>query len=100
VNVLPLSARSAEALVELAQRYGSWLTGNPDADIAEVGRPAGGGRSHFEHRAGLVVDSVQSAGAGLADLAAGQQRPGVVRGECTEPPTTAWLFTGQSSHSP
>src|SRR5207248_5313148 len=41
VNVLPLSARSAEALVELAQRYGSWLTDNPDADIAEVCHTAG-----------------------------------------------------------
>ena len=100
VNVLPLSARSPEALVELAQRYGSWLTNNPDADIAEVSRTAGVGRSHFEHRAALVVDSVQSASAGLADLAAGQQRPGVVRGECTDRPTTAWLFTGQGSQYP
>ncbi len=100
VNVLPLSARSAEALVELAQRYGSWLTDNPDADIAEVCRTAGVGRSHFEHRAALVVDSVQSASAGLADLAAGQLRPGVVRGECTDRPTTAWLFTGQGSQYP
>ena len=100
VNVLPLSARSAEALVELAQRYGSWLTNNPDADIAEVSRTAGVGRSHFEHRAALVVDSLQSASAGLADLAAGQQRPGVVRGECTDRPTTAWLFTGQGSQYP
>ncbi|HEX4393429.1 MAG TPA: beta-ketoacyl synthase N-terminal-like domain-containing protein, partial [Mycobacterium sp.] len=100
VNVLPLSARSPEALVELAQRYGSWLTTNPDADIAEVCRTAGVGRSHFEHRAALVVDSLQSASAGLADLAAGQQRPGVVRGECTDRPTTAWLFTGQGSQYP
>ena len=61
VNVLPLSARSPEALVELAQRYGSWLTTHPDADIAEVCLTAGVGRSHFEHRAALVVDSVQSA---------------------------------------
>ncbi|MDT5020582.1 MAG: hypothetical protein QOI33_1106, partial [Mycobacterium sp.] len=97
VSVLPLSARSAEALVELAQRYGIWLTDNPDADIAEVCRTAGVGRSHFEHRAALVVDSVQNASAGLADLAAGQQHPGVVRGECADRPTTAWLFTGQGS---
>ncbi len=100
VSVLPLSARSPEALVELAQRYGIWLTNNPDADIAEVSRTAGVGRSHFEHRAALVVDSVTSASAGLADLAAGQQRPGVVRGECTDRPTTAWLFTGQGSQYP
>ena len=39
-------------------------------------------------------------GEGLADLAAGQLRPGVVRGECTDRPTTAWLFTGQGSQYP
>jgi acyl transferase domain-containing protein len=99
-SVLPLSARSADALVELAQRYGTWLTNHPDADIAEVSLTAGVGRSHFEHRAALVVDSVQTATDGLADLAAGQLRPGVVRGECTDRPTTAWLFTGQGSQYP
>ncbi len=100
VNVLPLSARSPEALVELAQRYGSWLDTHLDADIAEVCYTAGVGRSHFEHRAALVVDSAQTASEGLADLAAGQLRPGAVRGECTDRPTTAWLFTGQGSQYP
>ena len=100
VNVLPLSARSPEALVELAQRYGAWLENHLEADIAEVCRTAGVGRSHFEHRAALVVDSAQTASEGLADLAAGQLRPGVVRGECTDRPTTAWLFTGQGSQYP
>ncbi|MGA8328579.1 MAG: SDR family NAD(P)-dependent oxidoreductase, partial [Mycobacterium sp.] len=99
-EVLPLSARSSDALVALAQRYGSWLETNPEADVAEVCLTAGAGRSHFEHRAALVVDSVQSARDGLADLAANRLRPGVVRGECTDQPTTAWLFTGQGSQHP
>ena len=38
VSVLPLSARSPEALMALAQRYESWLTVNPDVDLAD---PAG-----------------------------------------------------------
>lgn len=100
VSVLPLSARSAEALVELAQRYGAWLTEHPDADIAEVALTAGAGRSHFEHRAALVVDSVPTALTGIADLSAGQLRPGVYRAECADRPTTAWLFTGQGSQYP
>ncbi|HEY2197049.1 MAG TPA: SDR family NAD(P)-dependent oxidoreductase [Mycobacterium sp.] len=100
VHVLALSARSSEALVELAQRYGSWLTDHPEADIAEVCHTAGVGRSHFEHRAALVVDSVQGAGEGLSELAENRLRPGVVRGECTDRPTTAWLFTGQGSQYP
>ncbi|TDH56817.1 SDR family NAD(P)-dependent oxidoreductase [Mycobacterium eburneum] len=100
VNVLALSGRSPEALVALAQRYGSWLDNQPEADIADVCRTAGVGRSHFEHRAALVVDSVQSARDGLAELTENRLRPGVVRGECTDRPTTAWLFTGQGSQHP
>ncbi|MDT5341249.1 MAG: hypothetical protein QOE52_433, partial [Mycobacterium sp.] len=97
VNVLALSARSPEALVALAQRYDSWLSTNPEVDLADVCRTAGTGRSHFEHRAALVVDSVGGAREGLAELAENRLRPGVVRGEHTNRPTTAWLFTGQGS---
>jgi len=100
VNVLALSARSPEALVELAQRYEEWLTVHPDADLADVCLTAGMGRSHFEHRAALVVDSIEEARAGLTDLSENRLRPGVVRGEHTNPPTTAWLFTGQGSQYP
>ncbi|OBG21202.1 polyketide synthase [Mycolicibacterium celeriflavum] len=100
VNVLTLSARSPEALVELAQRYGAWFEKYPDADLSGVCLTAGKGRSHFEHRAALVVDSFESAREGLAELAQDRQRPGVLRGECTDRPTTAWLFTGQGSQYP
>ncbi len=58
VNVLALSARSPEALVALAQRYESWLAAHPDVDLADVCLTAGTGRSHFDHRAALVVESV------------------------------------------
>jgi acyl transferase domain-containing protein/acyl carrier protein len=100
VNVLPLSARSSRALVALAQRYGEWLNTHPKVDIADVCFTAGAGRSHFEHRAALVVDSAQSAREVLAELAENRTRPGVVRGECADRPTTAWLFTGQGSQHP
>ena len=100
VNVLALSARSPEALVALVQRYESFLTAHPDVDLADVCLTAGTGRSHFEHRAALVVDTVEGARAGLAELAENRLRPGVVRGEHTNQPTTAWLFTGQGSQYP
>ena len=100
VNVLALSARSPEALVALARRYDTWLTANPDVDLADVCLTAGAGRSHFEHRAALVVDSIESARHGLAELAENRLRPGVVRGEHTNRPTTTWLFTGQGSQHP
>lgn len=99
-SVLALSARSPEALVALTRRYQKWLTTHPDADLAEVCLTAGTGRSHFEHRAALVVDSVEGAREALAELAENRLRPGVVRGEHTHHPTTAWLFTGQGSQHP
>ncbi|MDY6996397.1 MAG: SDR family NAD(P)-dependent oxidoreductase [Actinomycetota bacterium] len=100
VGVLPLSARSPEALAALAQRYATWLDAHPDADLADVCLTAGTGRSHFEHRAALVVDSVQAARDGLTELAENRSRPGILRGEHTNRPTTAWLFTGQGSQYP
>ncbi|ANI37551.1 type I polyketide synthase [Mycolicibacterium vaccae] len=100
VHVLPLSARSPEALVALAQRYQDWLTARPEADLAQVCLTAGAGRSHLEHRAALVVDSVDSARQGLAELAENRLRPGVLRGDQVNRPTTAWLFTGQGSQYP
>ncbi|MGO9225551.1 type I polyketide synthase, partial [Mycobacterium sp.] len=100
VSVLPLSARSSQALVALAQRYAGWLDGHPEVDIADVCFTAGVGRSHFEHRAALVVDSVQGARELLAGLAENRLGPGALRGECGDPPKTAWLFTGQGSQYP
>lgn len=100
VNVLALSARSPEALVELAQRYENWLRIHPDVDLADVCLTAGTGRSHFDHRAALVVESVQGARDALTDLTENRLRTGVVRGEHTHHPTTAWLFTGQGSQYP
>ncbi|MDT5139090.1 MAG: hypothetical protein QOD58_3352, partial [Mycobacterium sp.] len=97
VSVLPLSARSPEALVALAQRYGAWLDGHPQVGLTDVCFTAGVGRSHFEHRAAIVVDSLQGARELLAELADNRLRPGLVRGDCGDPPTTAWLFTGQGS---
>ncbi|PRC61180.1 hypothetical protein C6A85_11535, partial [Mycobacterium sp. ITM-2017-0098] len=61
---------------------------------------AGTGRSHFDHRAALVVESVQGAREALTDLTENRLRTGVVRGEHTHHPTTAWLFTGQGSQYP
>jgi acyl transferase domain-containing protein/acyl carrier protein len=100
VSVLPLSARSPQALVALAQRYGDWLDAHPKVDITDVCFTAGAGRAHFEQRAALVVDSVQGARELLAELVENRMRPGVARGECTDPPMTAWLFTGQGSQYP
>ncbi|WP_445168118.1 type I polyketide synthase [Mycolicibacterium sp. Dal123E01] len=100
LSLLPLSARSAQGLNALAQRYSSWLETHPEASLADVCFTAGAGRSHFEHRAAVVATSGQEAKMLLDDLVANRLRPGVLRGECTDPPTTAWFFPGQGSQYP
>ena len=56
-SVLPLSARTPAALVQIADQYRSWLSAHPETTLADVCFTAGVGRAHFEHRAALVVNS-------------------------------------------
>src|ERR1700757_3636909 len=46
-SLLPLSARSAAALTQLAEEYGDWLAAHPEASLADLCFTAGAGRSHF-----------------------------------------------------
>ena len=58
---------------------------------------AGAGRSHFEHRAALVVDSRRRARRLLGALHEDRPAPGLTRGSANDRPKTAWLFPGQGS---
>ena len=69
-RLLPLSAKTPEALRELAQRYLSWLDGHAeelsaagaatDPLLSDLAWTASMGRSHFSHRAGLVFSDAES----------------------------------------
>ena len=99
-SVLPLSARTPAALVQIADQYRTWLCAHPEATLADVCFTAGSGRAHLEHRAALVVNSRESAIDLLGALADDRPAPGLVRGESYDSPKTAWLFTGQGSQYP
>lgn len=99
-RVLPLSARTPEALAALASRYRDWIDANPDAALADICGTAGAGRSHFEHRAAMVVNSRARARRLLKAVAEESPAPGLVRGVSGDRPKTAWLFTGQGSQFP
>ncbi|MDT5058950.1 MAG: hypothetical protein QOF66_7316, partial [Mycobacterium sp.] len=96
-SILPLSAQTPAALVQVADKYRSWLSAHPEATLADVCFTAGVGRAHLEHRAALVVNSRESAVELLGALADDRPAPGLVRGESHDTPKTAWLFTGQGS---
>ncbi len=98
---LPLSGKSEGALRELAGGYLSWLDersaeapsdGVAESLLADMAWTAGVGRSHFEHRAGLVFEDGPSLRDGLQALAGAEGRP---------PPRAAtkvaFAFAGQES---
>ena len=99
-SILPLSARTPAALVQLADEYRGWLSAHPEATLADLCLTAGAGRAHLAHRAALVVNSRESAAELLGALADDRPAPGLVRGESHDAPKTAWLFTGQGSQYP
>ncbi len=86
-RLLPLSAKTPEALRELAERYLAWLDAPPCGDgvatggsasdslLTDMAWTASVGRSHFEHRAGVLFDDEESLRGGLADVASGEPLP-------------------------
>ena len=70
-RVLPLSAKSEPALVDLAKSYLDWLDGqcadgsSLDGLLADMAWTSGSGRSHTGHRAGIVFDDADSLRDGL-----------------------------------
>ncbi|HEX4390301.1 MAG TPA: type I polyketide synthase, partial [Mycobacterium sp.] len=99
-SILPVSARTPDALVQIADQYRSWMSAHPEATLADVCLTTGVGRAHFEHRAALVVNSRESATELLGALVDDRPAPGLVRGVSDATPKTAWLFTGQGSQYP
>ena len=68
-RLLPLSGRSVGALRDIAIRYVDLLEAQEDAVsdnwLSDLAWTASIGRSHFEHRAGVVFDDVESLVRGL-----------------------------------
>ncbi|MDD9997726.1 MAG: hypothetical protein OXQ89_08280 [Rhodospirillaceae bacterium] len=83
---LPLSGKSDQALKDLADRYLSWLdeqaeeiASDGDAEsslLADMAWTASMGRSHFEHRAGVIFTDIASLREELANVAREGGTPG------------------------
>ncbi|NJR55452.1 MAG: type I polyketide synthase [Acaryochloris sp. CRU_2_0] len=101
LHLLKLSARTDEALQQLALHYHHHLKRHPDVAIADVCYTANRGRANFSHRLTLVTSST-------ADLIPKLQQVGELgeheivglqKGQLASqnPPKLAFLFTGQGS---
>ena len=95
-QLLPISARSPEALVATATSFLNYLTNNPAVSIADICRTAALRRTHHEHRAAIVAASREEFIEALEALVAGEQRNNIAIGRAhTEaPPKLAFVFGG------
>ena len=93
-RLLSLSGKTDEALRDLTERYLSWLDALASEDVdllADMAWTASLGRSHFDHRAGIVFQDIASLQENLQAL--------IETGERPEPRTAtkvAFAYTGQS----
>ena len=101
-RLLALSGKSEGALGDLAERYLLWLDERADQLspesgalpplLADMAWTAGVGRSHFDHRAGVVFHDAESLRERLRGLAEAD------RGASSRTPTrVAFAYTGQGS---
>lgn len=101
VHCLALSARSKEALRQLAGQYAQVLS-QPGVSLADVAHTAGAGRSHFAERVAVVAEQAASAGEALRMF--GEGNPHEATFQATAEPGVApdivFLFTGQGSQYP
>lgn len=100
-HLLTLSAKTSEALKGTYSRYIEWLEGKgKKCHIADVCYTAGIGRSHFTHRAAIVIeqqaDSHTQLLADLQSLASGEIPERAFVSKKTIP-KLAMIFTGQGS---
>ena len=98
-HLLTLSAKSELALLELAQRYADFLATHPQASLADICFTANTGRSHFDHRLCVVLESTVQLHEHLEAFAAGKKTAGLVSDKVrsSKRPRIAFLFTGQGS---
>jgi len=98
-HLLSLSAKSENALRELAQRYADFLAAHPETALADVCFTANTGRSHFDHRLAVVAESTAQLQGVLLAFADGRETTGLVSGEVQSKKRQkiAFLFTGQGS---
>ena len=99
--VLPVSARTQEALRTLVSAYASELSSGSlmEVDARDVAAQAAMGRSHFDHRFVAVATSREELLAQLQGFVRGEPRYGAASGRRMpgNPPKVAFVFPGQGT---
>jgi acyl transferase domain-containing protein len=98
--LLPLSARSAEALRAAAAGYRAFVEREGAPPLAEVCYSAALRRTHYEHRAAIAFRNREELSAALGAVAAGQRHPAASVGRRSSSriaAKTVFVFSGQGS---
>ncbi|HEY5115051.1 MAG TPA: beta-ketoacyl synthase N-terminal-like domain-containing protein, partial [Nakamurella sp.] len=99
VRILPISARTPQALTRLAARYADALDDPAGPDWVDAATTAAMGRAALAHRLAVVADSAPAAVTALrasGSTAGGGSGVRVVRGRAGHrPPRIGFLYTGQ-----
>ncbi|MGO8676238.1 MAG: type I polyketide synthase [Limisphaerales bacterium] len=100
LHVLALSAKSPEALAQLAREYDDYLGSAETASLADVCFTANAGRAHFAHRLSVTGESKGPIRQGLQAFVRGAAAQNMTAGEAfdSKAPQVAFLFTGDGSH--
>ncbi len=99
-HLLTLSARTNEALRELAQTYVTYLNADEVPPLGDLCFTAHTGRTHFDHRLALVAESTAQICEELETFVAEKEKnPRLMYGQIPEQsaPKIAFLFTGQGA---
>ena len=99
LHLLTLSAKTEDALLQLAGLYENHLADKPSSDIADICFTANTGRSRFANRLSVLAASSSELREKLSHFGNGQKSRGVFQGKesGTNRPRVAFLFTGQGS---
>ncbi|MFI2765675.1 type I polyketide synthase, partial [Streptomyces echinatus] len=91
----PVSGTGGDALRAQAERLHTHLSGHA-RPLLDIGYSLATARAALEHHAVVLAETSEDGLAGLAALAAGEARSGVLSGVASDGPT-AFLFTGQGA---
>jgi acyl transferase domain-containing protein/acyl carrier protein len=96
-HVVPLSARSAEALNDLARLWADALASDPGVALADVAFTAARRRTHHDHRVAVVARTVPELAAQLRAWLDGTAGAGTASGKRgpNRRPRIVWVFPGQ-----
>jgi len=93
--LMTFSAKTEDALKQLASQYKKHLAANPDLVLGNVCFTANTGRSHFKHRLSIVTASSRELSEQLATFIVGNESVNIFNDSVNKKTGVAFLFTGQ-----